>query len=206
MVRKILIYVEGGGSRNPGREKLRIGLGRFLERGLTGLGRHKQRPRVIPCGSREKACEDFLRATRAFPEALCILLVDGERPVSAAAREHLQQLDGWDLRVIDEGQCHLMVQVMEAWMIADPEALRAYYGHEFRAGALPPADNVEDIPKDKVYAALKRATRANKKGEYHKTEHGPDLLARLDPGRVCQRAPHCRALFDALAKQMDAPA
>jgi len=91
-----------------------------------------------------------------------------------------------------------MVQIMEAWLIADREKLAAYYGEGFQASALPRAANVEEIPKQTLMAALKRATRKTRKGQYHKTNHGPAILAELRPEEMSGRAPYCRRLFDVL--------
>ena len=89
-----------------------------------------------------------------------------------------------------------MVQLMEAWFLADRDALRAYYGQGFHENRLKgdPA-NVEQVTKDDVLNGLKRATEDTQKGKYHKVRHGRDLLARVDPDRVRKAAPHCDRLF-----------
>lgn len=92
-----------------------------------------------------------------------------------------------------------MVQMMEAWFLADSEALGAYYGQRFGAKALPGRENVEQIPKADVERFLKEATKKTQKGEYHKIRHGSELLARIDPDKVRKRAPHCERLLAMLA-------
>lgn len=92
-----------------------------------------------------------------------------------------------------------MVQMMEAWFLADPEALAVYYGQRFGAQALPGRGNVEQIAKADVERSLKEATRKTQKGEYHKIRHGAELLARIDPAKVRKRAPHCERLLATLA-------
>ena len=92
-----------------------------------------------------------------------------------------------------------MVQMMEAWFLADPEALAAYYGQHFGAKALPGRENVEQIAKSDVERSLKEATKRTQKGEYHKIRHGSDLLAKIDPAKVRRRAPHCERLLTMLA-------
>jgi len=92
-----------------------------------------------------------------------------------------------------------MVQTMEAWLIADRDKLAAYYGKEFQVSALPSSStNVEEVSKENLKKALKRATRKTQKGEYHKTNHGPGILAQVRPDEVARRAPHCRRLFKTL--------
>lgn len=91
-----------------------------------------------------------------------------------------------------------MVQLMEAWFLADPAAMAAYYGRGFRAAALEGPENVEDIPKKDVLAILERATRHTLKGAYHKTRHAPGILARVDPRKVQSRSTECTRLFTVL--------
>lgn len=90
-----------------------------------------------------------------------------------------------------------MVQLMEAWFLADPEAVGSWYGKGFR----PWADrrDIEAVPSVDVKQQLKAATRDTKKREYHKTRHAPALLAAIDSRKVQERAAHCRRFFDALA-------
>lgn len=92
-----------------------------------------------------------------------------------------------------------MVQMMEAWFLADPEALTAYYGQDFGAKALPGRKNVEDIAKSDIERSLKEATKRTQKGEYHKIRHGSELLTKIDPGKVRKRAPYCDRLLATLA-------
>jgi hypothetical protein len=132
-----------------------------------------------------------------------VLLVDAERPATAASvREHLQAPppdgDGWKLGGTAEGQLHLMAQLMEAWFIADPDALASIYKQGFAKGALPRTRNVEAIQKTRVMDALQRATKDTQKGEYHKMRHSPQIIERLNTSLVEDRAPHCAKLLDTL--------
>lgn len=140
------------------------------------------------------ALDDFKAALRTHPDAFNVLLVDAEAPVTLGPWKHLEQRDGWNPAAADE-QCHLMVHCTESWLIADPEALAEFYGQGFLLNALPKTPDVEAVPKQRVAAALERATKETQKGRYHKIRHGPDLLARLNPARVRQRAQHCDRLF-----------
>ena len=93
-----------------------------------------------------------------------------------------------------------MVQLMEAWFLADKSALRAYYGNNLRQSRLPANRNVEQIPKDDVLGKLDAATRETGKGEYgkHKVRHAADLLGQVSPQLVRHAADHCDRLFRAL--------
>jgi hypothetical protein len=163
--------------------------------------------RVNACGSRKEAFNDFTKALKSNPDALCILLVDSEGPVrpGASAWDHVRERKGdqW-LRpdgVTDE-QLQLMVQTMEAWLVADPEALEAYYGQGFRKNALPRQPNVEQIAKTDLYDALDRATRDSKtKGKYGKS-HGFELIGKVDPQKVRGMSLHAARFFDTLADKL----
>jgi hypothetical protein len=103
--------------------------------------------------------------------------------------------------VIDR-QLHLMVQAMEAWLVADPEALEAYYGQGFRPHALPRQQDLEQVAKKDLNEALERATRESKtKGKYTKP-HGFELIGRVDPTKVRVRSWHAARFFDALSDNL----
>ena len=89
--------------------------------------------------------------------------------------------------------------MMEAWFHADPDALEKFYGAGFRRKSLKANPNVESIPKPDLERGLKGATGRSRKGDYfdHKTSHGPQLLAKVDPDLVRQAAPNCDRLFRA---------
>ncbi len=189
------LYVEGGGTSKSLRTSCREGFRRFLEKaGLRG-----RMPRIVACGSRRQAYDDFVTAQRAG-DGLALLLVDAEAPVEARGPwEHLERCDRWTRpeNVRDE-HCHLMVQAMESWFLAGKSSLIAWYGEGFQESALPANPRVEDIPKADVLDGLSRATRATQKGPYEKGRHGFEILARLDPERVKSAAPYARRFLDFL--------
>ena len=91
-----------------------------------------------------------------------------------------------------------MAQTMEAWLVADRDALGEYYGGGFLDSAIPDNTNVEEIDKATLESALDAATRGTQKGKYRKIQHAADLLARMNPGVVRARAQHCDRLFRTL--------
>ena len=93
-----------------------------------------------------------------------------------------------------------MVQTMETWIVADPEALGAYYEQGFQRDALPRHQNLEEVGKDDIAEALDRATQGSEKGKYHKIHHARALLQCIDPARVRRRCPHCDRLFETLLR------
>jgi hypothetical protein len=198
MVTEIRIYVEGGGNDKFTWRKIREGFGEFLDP-LRQLARSRRVGwSIIPCGSRNETFEEFMIGSRRNPDAFNILLVDSESQVVLSRREHLRQQDRWDVAALSEDQCHLMAQTVEAWLIADPDALASYYGQGFRRNVLPRHEDVEAIPKEQLYRSLDRATAGTQKEQYKKIRHCADLLGRLNQERVRQRAAHCDLLFQTL--------
>ena len=199
MVRSIQIYFEGD-------EKLRPALGEFLDSVRKKARAKGIRWTMTACGGRDRTLMSFQRANRSHPEICNILLIDSEIELKAGVLEHLRSfpMSGKTLEV-DESRCHLMVQVMEAWFLADPDTLEKYYGKGFNSAALPKERMIERIEKSRIETALKEATRHTSKSEYHKTKHGPEILRRLNVETVRKAAPHCDRLFKALADLIEPP-
>ena len=194
----IAIYMEGGGTGKENRAALRQGMDAFLQ-SLKEAARNKAlRWKLVCCGPRQEAFRGFRNAVSNGDNALNVLLVDAEGPVDQSSRDHLEGRDHWDLSFAEEDWIHLMVQAMEAWIVADLEALAAYYGQGFRVNRLPKAENLETVPKADVVRALDGATRRTRKGTYHKIQHAGDLLKRIDASKVKSRCPHCDRLFKTL--------
>lgn len=207
MVKEIRIYIEGGGK---GRNKATTvtfnkGFNAFLWE-LRKQARAKNiRWSLISCGSTDETYRDFERSVKSNKESFNVLVVDADEAVAddETAREFLQKKHKkWKLKNIDDEQCHLMVQIMEAWFIADIDALKNYYGQGFNQNAIPKTINVEAIDKASVEIGLKNATRNTQKREYHKINHGCELLERVDSSKVRQAARHCENLFEVIRKKI----
>jgi hypothetical protein len=197
---EIRIYVEGGGEGRSGKDTLQRGISQFLSSIREKARERRVHFRVIACGSRNSVFDDFRIALSTHPDAINIMLVDAEGPLQHQNPwEHLRHMDpSWDLPKLPDSHCHLMTQAMEAWVVADMNTLRAYYGQGFNENPFPKNQDVEAIAKDQLERALSDATRNTSKGEYHKIRHGPDILARADHTVVCRRASGCRRLFETL--------
>jgi hypothetical protein len=193
------VYVEGGGDGVLGRQMLRQGFRDFFGRMLGGA----EPPEVTACGGRTDAFADFGLALKETSGSSALLLVDSEGPVSSGPWEHLRsrKRDGWRRpNGARDDQCHLMVQEMEAWFIADPEALARFYG--FDRAALPEDDDLRDVErfrKKKLRTWLTQAAALGAKAHrYKELAHGPELLEEIDPAKVRSRAAHCERLFQTL--------
>jgi len=199
MVKAIRIYIEG----DP---ELRQGFRTFLQP-LYDSAQSKnikiERPRL--CGSREAAYKAFKTALKTYPDAFIVLLVDSESPVDSQQTpwQHLKSRDGWNSLGTDNQHCHLMVQTMEAWFLADIDALRQYYGKKLQESAIPKNPNVEEIDKTRLESSLEAATRHTSKGQYHKTRHASKLLELLDVDKVRKASQYCNRFFTTLDQIME---
>ena len=198
----VTIYMEGGGNSTEGKRRLREGMNQFLRELREKARKNRWRWRLVPCGSRRRAYKTFGNARDHAGEGeIVILLVDAEAPVTAPTPvEHLRTRrdDGWDLSGVGDDRIHLMVQTMETWLVADPDALADYYGQDFHKGALPSRQDLEEENKTAVAKALEQATKRTSKGCYHKIHHAAALLRKIDPVKVCDRCRHCQRLFSTL--------
>ena len=191
----VKLYVEGGGDSKSLRSECRKGFSKFIERaGLKG-----RMPRVVACGSRGNAYDSF-RTAHAQGDTFAMLLVDSEGSVNAdTAWQHVNQRDDWSRPPgATDDQCHLMVQVMESWFLADKEALEAYYGQGFQRSALPGDNNIEAVLKQNVLSGLQKSTVGTGKRSYHKARDSFKILAVIDPDKVTSASPHAARLIDAL--------
>ena len=195
--------MEGGGSGADTKAALRQGMDALLGPLKQAARNKSMRWKLVPCGPRGEAFRRFRHAARNTDGAVVLLLVDAEGPVAMEPGAHLKARDGWDMADVGAGSVHLMVQTMEAWIVADADALNRYYGQGFRAGLLPKAADLESVAKSGVEDSLRRATEHTSKRRYHKIKHASDLLRRVDAEKVKARCRHCRRLFDELGRMID---
>lgn len=209
----VKLYVEGGGDSSTLKVECRSGFATFLENaGLSG-----RKPRIVACGSRRNAYESFCTAIANGEEAL--LLVDSEAPVADRYQQgppenwlpwqHLKERegDGWTQPPsARDTDCHLMVQCMETWFLADRETLKTFFGQGYKESQLPASTtSVESIAKALVYQSLSDATRDCKtKGRYGKAGHSFKLLALLDAMKVKSTSPWANRFVHELKKRMGA--
>ncbi len=204
MVSEIRVYVEGGGNSNDTRTRIREGFSGFL-RDLVAKARQKRISwHIIACGARNDAFNNFITALATHPHAFNVLLVDAEGPVRTSPWQHLRERDSWNPpQDVHDDQCHLMVQTMESWIIADHDALCQFYGQGFNANMLPRHPDVEQVDRHMLATALRNATCNTSKGKYHKIRHGPKLLTLVNVATVRGTSVHCERLFTTLNNKME---
>lgn len=202
----VAIYMEGGGEGRDTKEALRQGMDMFLNPIKEAVRTKSWRWKLVACGSRNAAFKGFKNAILKEKDAVkvIILLVDAEDPVKTSIREHLKSRDGWELNFTADDNIHLMIQTMETWIVADIAALTGYYGQNFQQGALPSSSELEAISKKEITRALKVATKATQKMEYHKIRHASELLKQIDSSKVRQRCQSCERLFSTLLQAIEA--
>jgi hypothetical protein len=208
----VKLYVEGGGDSAALKTACRQGFTQFITN--AGIG---QRPRVVACGSRRDAHDSYCTAIADGEDA--VLLVDSEAPVANQYQQgrdaewqpwqHLKQRpgDGWyKPEGAPDTDCHLMVQCMESWLIADPAALKAFFGQGFRENKLPAtASSVEQVATAQLYSALANATKDCKTmAQYGKGEHSFKLLGKIDAAKVTAACPWASRFVSELKKKMGA--
>lgn len=199
----VRIYVEGGGDQRATLSACREGFAEFFGK----IAPENHWPKIIPCGSRNSAFDDFKTAIRMHQDSFVLLLVDSEDAVAPGTGPwvHLKGRDGWEKPAgATDDHAHLMVQCTESWFLADRNVLVEYYGQGFNQVALPANPHFEQIPKEDALGGLRNATRATKtKGVYSKVRHGYQLVALLDPVSVRNASPYaerlCALVVDRLA-------
>jgi hypothetical protein len=199
VIKRVLVFIEGGGDTRLQQTTLRRGFATLI-RGCLG---DSPQPQVIVCGGRSQAFRSFSIAVRNEADALSLLLVDSEEAVAEGASpwEHVLRRvgDGW-VRPdgVGDDQLFFMAQAMEAWLVADAEALAKFYGKGFRAQDVPVRRNVEEIAKQDLNDALARATRETRAKRYCKSD-GFALIGKISAARVRERSPvHATRFFDRL--------
>ena len=153
---------------------------------------------IIACGGRDRAYDSFCFALHDHPTAFNVLLVDAEVEVETYGEtwRHLKKRDDWNNPGVTNKQCHLMVCLMEAWFLADPEKLTEHFGKPPKTLTVYP--DVERVPKDTVEDIMAKVSSRFGKPPYHKIKDGTKLLQNIRPRLVQAKAPHCRRLFETL--------
>ncbi len=202
MTEPLTVYVEGGGDRPDLRTRCRRAFAKFFQKaGCAGV-------RVVACGSGHQAYQCYREALGKGGQPL--LLLDAEGPLPRPGKDG--PTPSWELLArlkkhskksrrpehARDDDLHFMVQCMEAWFLADHDAIVQVFPGA-RPDKLPQRPQVEEVPKAHVLEGLKEATRNVRKGPYRKGRLAFDVLERIDPDRARVRAPWLDRLLRRLA-------
>jgi hypothetical protein len=111
-----IVFIEGGGSIADEQVDMREGFAAlFAKLKLT------RKPKILCAGARSLAYRDFVNAAARDPEALCLLLVDSEYPITSnmSPWAHIASRvgNGWHQpEGLTDDHLHFMVETMEAWL------------------------------------------------------------------------------------------
>jgi len=224
-VTEIAVYIEGGGHSAGLQAGLRQGFDALFREEKLKASEKKVGLRFICCGARDEAYKAFKNALKVHSEQINALLVDSESTIDSVPEDrtrdasirvaHLRkkegggvrgQGDGWILSDDISVRVHLMVQCMEAWIVADPDALETFYKPTFfKKEKLPKRANLEQESKADLYAVLEKETKDSQKGKYGKISHAGKLLVLIDPNKVAKRCPHFGIFREWLNESIDNP-
>ena len=183
------IFAEGGGDSKELISRCREGFHKLLENsGFAG-----RQPRIIPCGSRDNAYDNFKTAYEQGKTTYVALLVDSEDPVADLNKpwEHLHNRDNKWGRPKDakgdeatDDQVFLMTTCMETWIVADRDGLKRYFDplnkELIRLNSLPSTANLETKQRHDILNALEIATK-DCSNCYMKNKRSFKALANADP-------------------------
>ncbi|MCU0432788.1 MAG: DUF4276 family protein [Bacteroidia bacterium] len=191
------IYVEGGGEGKDLKSKCREGFQKFIRASGNFEGRM---PRIVACGGRNEAFNDFTTAHKSADNEFVALLVDSEDPLKNIDEpwQHLKQRDNWEKPTgASDEQVLLMTTSMETWIVADRDLLRQYFGSEFQESALPALNNLENKSRKDIFDQLVHSSR-NCKNVYRKGERSFDILGRLNPSVMRVHLPSLERVINIL--------
>lgn len=210
MVEGIRIYIEGDRKSKTSNISLREGFSTFFKDLREKARENKIKFDVILGGNSAETFKDFLLGVKSHPNSFVAFLIDSDEEVSEedSPKSFLQKQTkskNWNLKNVDDNQCHLMVQIMESWFLADVEALKSFYGQKFNSKSVSKNKDIEKIPKSSVEISLDTATKETQKGIYceNKLKHSAELLSKIDVIKIRQRAKHCDRLFQTIEEIID---
>lgn len=185
---KARIYIEGGGDSKELRTRCREGFRKLLE----SCGFKGKMPRLVACGGRDAAFDDFTTAhSKSATGDYVAMWIDSEDPMTniEKAWDHLKKRDGWTApKGAEDEQVLLMVTCMETWIVTDHAALKSHYGNHLQTSGLPALSKMEERRHDSIQDALVQATRTCKNA-YAKGRRSFAVLGKLNPVELRKHLP-----------------
>lgn len=182
--RAVYIFFEGPPGNTPAARACRVAFRNYF----TLLGLKGRLPKLIPCGGRNRAFNQFCNAVKDPPtekDILPVLLIDSEMAVKVTDLEcprNFFRRNGMQLpKDVTNEQLHLLVQCFETLLVTDRAAVEKILGGQgFRSKELPKHASLEQVAVDEILQCLADASGVKGK-KYQKGRHSFAILAVLDP-------------------------
>jgi len=195
----IKIYIEGGGEGKDLDSRFREAWTKFFKAaGLSG-----QMPRPIRGKGRLHTHDLFVTAfNNRSKNEIPLLLLDSESAIEDGNSiwQHLKSRDQIEKPAqASEEHVYLMVQVMETWLLSDPNALGSYFGSKFKSGKIPVRPDLEAVDKQRIFDTFEQATIDCGQKRYAKGKISFELLGAVNPQKVADKCAHAKRFLDFLA-------
>ncbi|MFO8056138.1 MAG: DUF4276 family protein [bacterium] len=184
---KAVVYLEGGGDSKDLKVRCREGFRKLLE---ASSFKNKM-PRLVACGGRNSAFEDFKTAHYSGKVMYVAMLIDSEKPVYDLEKtwEHLNRHDGWlKPNHAEDKQVLFMTTCMETWIVSDRDTLKEHYGSKLQISALPPLNEMEQRDHHEIQESLVQATRECSNA-YAKGKRSFRILGKISPDNIREFLP-----------------
>ena len=196
----VKLIIEGGSPN------LAIDGRRAFNKLLCNAGFEGKMPQIIIAGGRGKAYDCYKNQLKNNVKA--VLLVDSELPIDSKFKDKpwdfLKKNENWDwLEKLDNKTCHLMVQCMETWFLADKENLQKYFGNGFSIKFFQ-KKSIEKINKRELLIQLNAATNKCKtKKNYDKGRDSFKILMCTSPQKISHASYWAKRFFTDLGQIMN---
>lgn len=201
----VRVYVEGAQQGNDAAKKAAAKAFRLFVKsaGIEGVefrlfGGRGQTHRAFCLALKSRKAEDVV-----------LLLLDSEEPVAEGASlwSHIGNRPSDSLNKPEEAteeHLFLMICTMETWILADIENLSRSCGQGFRTDKIPQWQNLEEVPKKKIYEALDSSTLfCSPEKRYRKGDFSFRVLETVNPSVVGSKCKGAERFLDRLKKHSE---